>query len=121
MQQASIFRELCAFPGLRAATDMAGPGVSAAVEYFSRPAAPVRISKTPAIPRTPARGPRPAPGSTARAELPTAKSPGDNASRTANSAMVLAPKPKACYAARSIRRGLRVQCRQGILTSTQAT
>lgn len=102
MQRASIFRELCTFPGLRAATDMAGPGVSAAVEHFSRPAASVRISTTPAIPRTPAGDPgrsaalRPAPN------CPRQSQPGDNASRTANSAMVLAPKPEACYAARSI-------------------
>jgi len=81
---------------------MAGPGVSAAVEHFSRPAAPVRISTTPAIPRTPAGDPgrpaalRPAPN------CPRQSQPGDNASRTANSAMVLAPKPEACYAARSI-------------------
>jgi hypothetical protein len=102
MQRASIFRDPCAFPGLRASTDMAGPGVSAAVEHFSRPAAPVRISTTPAIPRTPAGDPgrptalRPAPN------CPRQSQSGDNASRTANSAMVLAPKPKACYAARSI-------------------
>ena len=67
MQRASSFRELCVFPSLRAATDMADPDGSAAVEHFSRPAAPVRISTTPAIPRTPAGDPgsahalRPAP------------------------------------------------------------
>ena len=73
MQQASIFRELCV-PLSPDSNGHGRPGVSAAVEHFSRPAAPVRISTTPAIPRTPAGDPRPAHGSTARAELLTAKS-----------------------------------------------
>jgi hypothetical protein len=73
MQRASSFRELCVFPSLRAATDMAGPGGSAAVERYSRPAAQCGSAQHRRSqgrrPGTPVR-----PRLYGRAELPTAKS-----------------------------------------------
>jgi hypothetical protein len=98
------------------------PVVPAAVKHFSRPGSPSEDQHNiTGDPRTPAGDPGPSTALRPAPNCPRQSQPGDDASQTANSVMVPAPRnqrpdtPRGPY--RRDLRVHRVQCRQGILTS----